>query len=111
MWLFATFAAAAEETAAESTYDRFTSMQDLRVETALVRPLQAPTVIEQGPERLHLQGGYLVPVFSGRIAADWQRTLDRWASTHDPDDLPRRPTVEELGPQELVGWVWTGGDG
>jgi hypothetical protein len=102
-------AAWAAETGAESTHDRFTSMKDLQVQTELVRPLTEPVTLVQGPERLTLQSGWLVPVFSGKLAGEWQRTLQRWAAAQDRTEVPRLPNPEERAEQELVGFVWTGG--
>lgn len=99
------------ETRAESTQDRWASMKDLTVQTSLVRALEAPMDLAQGPERLHLEGGWLVPVFSGHLAGEWEREAERWFGGEDRTTVPRLPEASERGDQVLVGFVWTGGTG
>ena len=115
MWgiVCATWAVAAEgaETQAQSTHDLWTSMKDLTVEPALVRPVEEVIELSSGPEKLTLTGGWIVPVFSGRLTGTWEEDAQRWMRGQTDEQVPRLPSPEERGDQELVGWVWTGGEG
>ncbi|MEQ1506306.1 MAG: hypothetical protein ABMB14_29005, partial [Myxococcota bacterium] len=112
MWGWLSVAVAAPpETLAESTQDRFASIRDLVVVPSLVRALEAPVDLAQGPERLHLEGGFVVPVFSGHLTGEWERSAERWFAGQDREAVPRLPDPAERGDQRLVGFVWTGGHG
>ncbi|MBX2796817.1 MAG: hypothetical protein KTR31_04085 [Myxococcales bacterium] len=111
-WLWCLSSALAAESAAESTWDRWASMNDLQVEADLVRPLPEPVEVRNGPGVIRLEGGYLVPVFSGRLRGSWERGAREYLREQRRMGLdPRLPTEEERGSRELVGWVWTGGTG
>lgn len=101
-------AVAKPESEAESTHDRWVSMRDLVALPALVRPLDAPVELEIGPETLALEGGWVVPVFSGRLEGEWEDHGERWLRG---EDEPRVPDAGERGVQALVGFVWSGGTG
>jgi hypothetical protein len=99
------------ETQAESTHDLWTSMKDLVVEPALVRPVEEVIELTSGPERLTLRGGWMVPVFSGRLVGRWEDDAARWMRSQTVEEVPRLPSDAERGTQQLVGWMWTGGEG
>ncbi len=105
------FAAEPVESKAEATHDQWTSMKDLTVEPALVRPVEEVIELAAGPEKLTLTGGWMIPVFSGRLTGKWEEDAQRWMRSQTDEEVPRLPAPEERADHQLVGWVWTGGQG
>jgi hypothetical protein len=96
---------------AQTVHLRALSMEELEVEAALARPLEAPIDVAQGPARLHLEGGWVVPVMSGHFAGDWERRGAELLARRlaGEEDLPV-PGPEERGDREVVGLVWVAGE-
>ena len=111
-WFCLIAAALAAPPTAESTWTRWSTMNDLELAEDLARPLEQPIQLKQGPTRVRLEGGFLVPVFSGRFGGAWSRDANKILRQQRIEGAePRLPTAEERGSRELVGFVWTGGTG
>jgi hypothetical protein len=93
--------AAAWSAEPESLEDLWRSVDDLQVLEHLVRRVEAPIVFGDGPLLLHLDQGWLVPIFSGRAASEW----DSRAVRRSED---RVPPPELRGVLDLVGFGFVG---
>ncbi|MEM6929646.1 MAG: hypothetical protein AAF602_22085, partial [Myxococcota bacterium] len=65
-WILWLSVALAGGDTARSTWARFASIANLEIEPTMVRPLEAPLTITEGPVTYELEGGWMVPVFGGR---------------------------------------------
>jgi hypothetical protein len=75
-----------------------------------VRPLGHTLTVREGPLTLALEGGWFVPVFSGRTSGDWERNAGK-IEARLAEEGYHLPGPEDRGPQAFVGFVWTGGTG
>src|SRR5689334_10182305 len=93
--------AAAWSAEPESLQDLWASVDDLQVLEHLVRRVEAPIAFGDGPLLLHLEEGWLVPIFSGRAASEWDS-----AAVRRSED--RVPPPELRGVLDFVGFGFVG---
>ncbi|MFK7927390.1 MAG: M1 family aminopeptidase [Myxococcota bacterium] len=86
--------------------DRWSSMASLSAEPDLFRLVEEPIVIEEGPLRLTITDGVLVPIFSGKFAGEWSRDGEQFLKQQRASGRPGRvPSASERGSKALVGFV------
>ena len=98
---------------ADAVTDYKRSLDELDLETDLIRPVQEPFVLSDGPYELAIHDGYMVPVFAGRFAGEWERRskqLIREQRMGDEGAEARLPDASERGNRTFVGFVWLRGE-
>lgn len=90
--------------------DQWRSARLIEARPELRRPVAEPVRIEVPGLRVDLEGGTLVPVFSGVFEGEWERrseALLRALRRQEPE--AELPAVGDRGSVELVGLAWSGG--
>lgn len=97
----------------DSTLQTWRSLHELQLHGDLWHRVEEPVVLTEGPARIEIRSGWLVPVFSGRFAGDWERNAEEYLREERRRGLeaPELPDESERGTQALVGFAWTGGEG
>ena len=100
-------------TAVDSTLQTWRSLHELQLHGDLWHRVEKPVVLVEGPARIEIRSGWLIPVFSGRFAGEWERGAEDFLREERRRglDAPELPDESERGSQGLVGFAWTGGEG
>jgi len=94
--------------AADRRIDRWSSLTTLSTEPDLYRIIEEERVFEEGPLRLTLTDGVVVPVFSGRFGGAWYRDSKTFLREQRAAGRPDRlPSTEDRGSRAFVGFVLT----
>ncbi len=108
--VIATFANAQDERTPEQLEGYWRSVRLLETQPALFRRVEEPLTVAGTGMSVTLTGGWLVPIFSGTFAGDWERDaarlLDRIRQQEEGAVLP---SEGQQGTVELVGFAWAGG--
>ncbi len=98
--------AAEDVSAADRRIDRWSALTTISTEKDLYRLVEEPIVYEEGPLRLTITDGVLVPVFSGRFGGAWERGSEAFLRDQRAAGRPDRlPSADERGTRSFVGFV------
>lgn len=104
--LFVAAAAHADDADVDRAVSRWSSMAVLDVETDLFRLVEEPLVYREGPLKLTITDGIMVPVFSGRFDGEWREgARDFLRSQREAGRPDRVPGRADRGDKAFVGFV------